>query len=127
MNNASKRYIVEFGLAMIIAYPLVLVISIILLNQYPESSWRVPLALAPVVPPLFGLRAFLRFLGRMDELQRRIQFEAIGFSFGVTLVVAMTAGFLENAGLPRLSWIFVVPLMIALWGIGTALATRRYR
>lgn len=127
MNKAGKTYLIELGLALVVAYPLVLILSITLLNRYPDSLWRVPLALAPVIPSLFGLRAFLRFLRRMDELQRRIQFEAIGFSFGVTLVVAGAAGFLENAGLPRLSWIYVVPLMIWLWGIGLALATRRYR
>jgi hypothetical protein len=73
------------------------------------------------------MRAFLRFLGRMDELERRIQLEAIGFAFGVTLVVVMTAGFLENAGVPRVSGIWIGPLMIALWGVGAALASRRYR
>jgi hypothetical protein len=127
MNKAGKAYIIEFGLAMIVAYPVVLILSVMLLQRYPESIWRVPLALAPVIPPLFGMRAFLRFLGRMDELERRIQLEAIGFAFGVTLVVVMTAGFLENAGVPRVSGIWIGPLMIALWGIGAALASRRYR
>lgn len=127
MNKAGKTYMLQFGAAMVIFYPLALVASIALLQRYPGSEWRVLFALLPVIPPLFGLLAFVRFLGQMDELQRRIQFEGISLSFGVTLFVAMTAGFLENAGLPRLSWIFVVPLMIGLWGIGTALATRRYR
>ena len=36
-------------------------------------------------------------------------------------------GFLENAGLPKLSYVYVLPLMITLWGIGGAIATRRYR
>lgn len=127
MNKAGKTYFVEFGLAMIIAYPLVLILSITLLKHNPDSLWRVPLAVAPVIPSLFGLRAFLRFLSRMDELERRIQLEGIGFSFGATVVVAMTLGFLENVGLPRPSWVLVVPLMITLWGVGVALASRRYR
>ena len=127
MNKATKTYAIEFGLAMVVAYPLMLLLSIALLHRYDATIWRVPLALLPVIPPLFGLRAFLRFLRQMDELQRRIQLEAIGFSFGATLVIAITIGFLENAGVPRPSWVFVTPLMIALWGVGAGLAARRYQ
>jgi hypothetical protein len=36
-------------------------------------------------------------------------------------------GFLENAGFPQLSYVFVFPLMIFLWGVGGIIATRRYQ
>jgi hypothetical protein len=88
---------------------------------------RALIAVAPVVPTIFALFAFVRFLGRMDELQRRIQLEALGFGFGATAILTFAYGFLENAGLPRLSYIWVLPAMVALWGIGGAVAARRYR
>ena len=126
MNKAAKSYALELGLSMF-AYVVVLLVSIWFLNQMPESPWRIALALLPVLPLLFALAAFLRFLGRMDELQQRIQLNAIGFAAGATGLVALTVGFLENAGLPQPSWIWVFPMMIFFWGIGGAIANRRYR
>jgi hypothetical protein len=59
---------------------------------------RALVAVSPAVPTIFALLAFLRFLTRMDELQRRIQLEALGFAFGVTAILTFAYGFLENAG-----------------------------
>jgi hypothetical protein len=92
-----------------------------------EPAFRAPVALLPVIPAIFALVAYLRFLSRMDELGRRIQLEALAFSSGVTGFVTFTYGFLEeNAGFSHLSYIWVFPLMIAMWGIGGAIASRRY-
>ncbi len=111
-----------------IAYVVVLLISITLINSSPGSVWwRIPLALAPVIPAVFGLLAFIRFMSRMDELQRRIQFEALAFGFGCAGILTFSYGFLENVGFPHLSWVLIFPLMIALWGIGAAFTSRKYR
>jgi hypothetical protein len=126
-QSASKLYMREFWAAMA-AYVVVLPVSITLIIASPPSAWwRIPLALAPVIPVLFVLRAFLRFFSRMDELQRRIQLEAFAFSFGATGVVTFSYGCLVYVGFPNLSWVYIFPLMIALWGIGAAVATRRYQ
>jgi len=63
----------------------------------------------------------------MDELQRRIHLEALGFAFGATAILTFAYGFLENAGLPRLSYIWILPAMVVLWGVGAAVASWRYR
>lgn len=126
MNSAARSYVKEFGGAML-AYVIVLPISIALIQAHPHAAWRVPLALAPVVPAAFALWAVIRFAARLDELQRRIQFEAVVFSSGVTALLTFSYGFLENVGLPQLSVLWVLPLMVALWGIGLALASCRYR
>lgn len=126
-QSASKLYTREFLTAMA-AYVVVLPISIALIIASPPSAWwRIPLALAPVIPILFALRAFMRFFRRMDELQRRIQLEALAFSFAVIGVVTFSYGCLVYVGFPSISWVYILPLMIALWGIGQALATRRYQ
>lgn len=117
---------IEFGSAML-AYAIVLVIAILALNANPHAWWRALVALAPVVPVVFALLAFLRFLARMDELQQRIQLQALGFSFGTTAILTFSYGFLELAGFPLISWIWILPLMIVLWGLGSALAAWRYR
>ena len=45
----------------------------------------------------------------------------------IEFLIPFAYGFLENAGFPQLSYIWVFPVMIALWGIGGAIALRRYR
>ena len=110
------------------AYVVVLPICILLIIASPHSAWwRIPLALVPVIPILFAMRAFMRFFSYMDELQRRIQLEAFAFSFGVTGIVTFSYGLLTYVGFPAISWVWIFPLMVALWGIGQGVATRRYR
>ena len=109
------------------AYVIVVIVSITLINISPSTAWwRVPLALLPVIPAIFGIIAYMRFVGRIDELQRRIQFEGLAFGFGVAGILTFSYGFLENVGFPHINLLWVFPFMIALWGIGTGIAARRY-
>ncbi len=124
-NCSARSYLREFGAAMV-SYCVVLVLSVTWLNAAPPTSWRVLIALAPVVPGLLIVLTVVRQLGRLDELQRRIQLEAMGFAFGGTAVLTFSYGFLENAGFPTLSWHFVWPVMAVLWLVGLVLASRRY-
>ncbi len=80
-----------------------------------------------MIPIGFALRAYLIFLNGADELQRRIQLNGVAFAAGATGMVTLTYGFLENAGFPTLSWIWIFPMIIAFWGIGSAVAERRYK
>lgn len=122
---ASQAYARTFFTSMF-GYVVLLPLSIVV-AQGREPVFQALIVLVPMVPLLFALRAYLRFLGRMDELARRIQLEAIGFAFGAAGMLTLSYGFLEGVGFPRLSYIWVFPLMIALWGGGTAIASRRYR
>ena len=125
---ASRAYTREFLTAMF-GYVVLLPLSIAVGSGLdPVLRALVALvALVPMIPLGFALRAYLRFLGRMDELARRIQLDALGFAFGAAGMLTLSYGFLEGAGFPRLSYVWVFPLMIALWGIGAAVANRRYR
>ncbi len=126
MKPTMRRYLFEFGGAMS-AYVLVLLVTTWLLSQYPEAPWRYPVAVLPVLPVLFVLWTVLRAVGRLDELQQRVQFEGLVFACVGTAVLTFAYGFLEGVGLPHLNWTLVLPLMFALWGVGVALAGRRYR
>jgi hypothetical protein len=125
-NKAARSYVTAFGASMAV-YVVFLLVSIWLLKAPVAAPWRYPVAVLPVVPVAFALVAFLRFLNRMDELQRQIQLTAVGFSLGTVVMLTFTYGFLENAGLPRLSWIWIAPMAIATWGVSLAIASRRYR
>ena len=126
-QSVSKTFVFEF-LGAMIAYAVVVLISVSLLNHGPsEAWWRIPLALTPIIPIFFALRAFLRYFHRIDELQQRIQLEALAVSFGVTCIVTFGYGLLEDAGFPALNWTWVPTFMMVSWGIGSAIAAlRRY-
>ena len=122
---AGRAYAREFAIAMA-AYVGAVIVTVTLTPNV-DPALRAPFVLIPLIPSAFALRAYLRFLGRMDELGRRIQLEALAIGFGAAGMLTFGYGFLENAGFPRLSYIYVFPLMITLWGIGAAIATRRYQ
>jgi O-antigen/teichoic acid export membrane protein len=124
-RQARRLYVKELGLAMV-AYSLVLVATIMLVDAYPQAPWRWAAVLAPLVPVAFVVRAVVRSFGRMDELQRRIQIEALAFAFAGGSFLTLTVGFLQIVGLPSLSWLLVWPIFAVLWAIGGAWAQRRY-
>jgi ABC-type cobalamin transport system permease subunit len=124
-RSAARAYTRELGLAMA-AYVIVVLVSIKLVGGLDQPI-KTLVAIAPLVPAALALFAYLRFLSRMDELGRRIQLEALAFGFGAAGMLTFAYGFLENAGFRQLSYIWVFPLMIFLWGVGGAIASYRYR
>jgi hypothetical protein len=126
MTSAGKSYMVEFGSAML-AYVILLPVSITVIQRIPDSPWRFAVALVPIIPLFFALGAMLRFFGKLDELARRIQFDAFAVSAGVTGLAAFAYGMLENVGAPPLSMVWVLPFIIAVWGVTAAVSSRRYR
>ena len=98
-----------------------------------ESSvptWiRVVAALAPT--PLAGaaLLAIIRSARELDELEKRIQLEALAFAFVLSVLLLMTLGLLELAiQLNRDDWSYrhVWAMLPALYFAGLAIARRRY-
>jgi hypothetical protein len=88
---------------------------------------RYLIALLPVAAIGYGMLAYMRFLRGIDELQQRIQLSGLAFAVGGTGLITAAWGFLELAGLPHLPMVWVFPILVWLWGLGTALAARRYQ
>lgn len=123
----TRRYLIEFGAGMA-AYAAALVVSLhVLKTNPPPDPLRAALSLLPMVPALAVCRAILRGLRRLDEMQRKIQFEAIALAFLATAVATFSYGFLENVGFPRLSMFAVWPLMATFWVIGVTIGNLRHR
>lgn len=125
-QKAEREYTVRFLSAMAV-YAVTVIASSWLIQRIDQQNLiRYPIALFPLIPSFFALAAFLRYLRQMDELQRRIQFEAFGFSFGLTGMITFTSSLLERVGVPAIDIVWVFPMLIVFWGIGVAIATRRY-
>lgn len=122
-----SRYLLEL-LAALVAYAITLMASLRFLPDIDrESGLRIAVSVAPMVPALAACWVIMRHLRRLDELQRTIQLEALGLAFAGTAIVTFSYGFLENAGLPKLTMFSVWPLMAALWVAGVLLGRWRYR
>ena len=123
---AARRYTLGILTATIL-YAITLFISITLLKHNPLAPQRYLIAILPVLPALWIPAVVLRFFRELDELQRRIQLEGLAFGFTATAVLTLAYGFLQNAGLPQINWVWVWPVMGVCWSIGLAIAHWRYR
>lgn len=113
------------------AYVLVLAGSIWLLKRVDPPLLRAAIALAPVLPIGFAVRAMVRYMRGLDEMQQRIELEAVGVATVLVSMLYMTGGLLQSARLMHVAgdvaMIWVFPLMCAVYGIAKAFVARRYR
>jgi len=125
MDANTKRYLKEF-LSSMAGYTVLVPVSIRLLKGHEHTPLGYAIAFLPIIPSALAVWAFMRMFRGLDELQRRIQLEAVAFSFLATCLITLTWAFQQNAGLPRFDVSWVAPLLILLWGLGLGIAKRRY-
>ena len=126
MDANEKRYLKELGTSMA-AYTAMVAVAIWLVKGHEHSPLRYLFAALPVIPSAFAMWAALRFFRSLDELQRRIQFEAIAFSFLGTCLISLNWGVLQRVGMPPAGVLWITLLILALYCIGLLIACRRYR
>ncbi len=123
----GRRYFFELGGAMALYAGLLFASNAIDDAVHPQGAARTILAISPMIGAVIAAWAIMRQLWRMDELQRRIQLDAIAIAFMATALVTFTWGFAEAAGLPRLTAFLVWPIMAVFWIVGGFIARARYR
>jgi len=101
------------------------------LEANPDFSRNARLALAFVPMPVFAafLVQFVRVLRAADELERRIQLEALGVAFPLGMLLLTTLALVQRAvELPFEDWSFnhIWPQFILFYVVGLFLARRRY-
>ena len=121
-----RRNLLDVLLPMAV-YAAVLLPSCHFLKTHPDSRWRVPVAVAPVLPIAFIVVASIRRVREMDELAQRKYLEAGAFAYPAMIVLSITYGFLQNVGMPAVNWMYVGVWMFVLFGLGQMLAWLRYR
>jgi hypothetical protein len=88
------------------------------------------ISLAAVAGFIWLVAAELRLIRRLDELQRRIQLEALAFAFPVSVGLLLLLGLFQRfMTLPvdDLSYRHVWPLMVLAYFVGLAVARGRYQ
>ena len=127
---AGRRYIRALWPALI-GYSLALFLSLWLLRRGIDPlPLRALVAVLPVLPLALMMRAALRYLREIDELQRRIETEAIGIASLLVSLLFFAGGLLQKAQVfdvdAGVAMIWVFPLLCAIYGIAKMILTRRY-
>lgn len=127
---AGRRYLRALWPALVV-YSLALFASLFLLKRGIESvPLRGLVAVLPVLPIGFMMLAALRYLREIDELQRRIETEAIGAASLLVALLYFAGGLLQKAKVidldSAMAMIWVFPLLCATYGIAKMVITRRY-
>jgi uncharacterized membrane protein (DUF373 family) len=132
MRANYRRYLRSFIPAML-GYVMVLFASVFVLKAFPNlpTFARISLSLAPVLPIVFVCRAVVVFVRDSDELERKIDLEAIALSCLITGLLFMSLGFLASSKLFELDGammgIMVLPCLFGFFGLTKCITQRRYR
>ena len=86
-----------------------------------------PLVLLPILPAALATWAFLAMVRQADELERRINYQALSFAFVVTFAATLAYALLEDLGLPRVSSFWWWLVLAISWGVGLTIYSRKYR
>jgi hypothetical protein len=125
-----RRYTRELAFGMG-GYVMALMLSVWLLREVEGFGLRAAIALLPVPPVALALRAMVRYVRDADELQRRIELEAVSVATAFVSLLYLAGGLLQSARVIHLraadAMIFVFPLVCFSYGVCKALVARRYR
>ncbi len=105
MHPALQQAMFKFG-GWLAGYTLATFFTVTLFNNHlVPDLLRIPAALIPMLPAIFALLSWVEGFRVMDELQQKIQTEAIAFGFGLTAVLTFSYGWLQLlAEFPSISW-----------------------
>lgn len=124
-----RRYLREF-LPPMLGYVLALFASLWLLKRVDEPWLRAVVALLPLPPIVFAMRAIVRYIRDTDELQRRIELEAVSIATALVSLLYLGAGFLQSAKVIDIpasaAMIWVFPLVCLSYGVIKTVVSRRY-
>ena len=121
----KSRAVLELVLA-ITFYVVILIISLKALTHIENQSLKVLVSLLPVLPVILVIWVISRQFIRFDELQRKIQLQALAISFLGTAFLTFSYGFLENIGFPKLTMFIVWPMMGTFWSMSTIIGSWYY-
>jgi hypothetical protein len=123
-----KAHIKKYYLRMTVGF-IGYALGLVALNRFytehlPHKYW---LVLLPMLPMIYMVTAFIRFISDTDEMWRKIFTEALAFSAIATGFTCFSYLFLRDMGAPefRAEWAFYI--MWAYYGIGLIFSWRRYK
>ncbi len=92
----------------------------------PPGAATVLVALVPSIFAVVAILAYIRFIRRAEELQRKIQVEAFALGFGAGFVASFGFEMLDKAGLVEAPVSAAFMVMVLFYIFGLWLGARRY-
>ncbi|GGD52915.1 hypothetical protein GCM10011514_16320 [Emticicia aquatilis] len=127
MKNQVNLSSVVWALVFAIIFP----ISVFILSKYSISA---PLALLiiGINALLFGIYTLklIRSISILDEVQIRIQLEAVSIAFVLSLLLIMTLGLVETTkvfAFDGLSFLYIFPIFFLFYIIGLIFSNSKYK
>jgi hypothetical protein len=117
-----RRMLLGGSLAMLTAFAYTF-----LLDRGLSRTQLILAALVPIAGIAVCIISLATAIASLDELQRRIQTEAIAIGFAGTAIFCLGYALLGLAGVPSLNWGWVVLVMVVMWLVGKILTMWRYR
>lgn len=74
-----------------------------------------------------AITSIMQDLKASDELQKKVQSNAVMFSAITTVVITFGYGILEGIGLPKFPTVLIPLMMFFLWGISLVYFWRKYQ
>jgi hypothetical protein len=121
----ARAKLVRPLLVPLILYIGFLAVSMNWLDANPDSSWRYAVALTPMLPGIWIAIGTLRAIQKLDELERLVLLEGVAVSFMGTLILVLSLGFLQLAGFPPISGVYIGFFMVTLWLVAKLVIHRR--
>jgi len=103
-----------------------LVISFNWVEAHPNSPWRYPMALLPMIPGVWIAVGVVRAIQKLDEMERLILLEGMAVSFMGTIILTLSLGLLQTVGFMSVNAIYIGFFMLVLWLIAKLTLHRRY-
>ncbi|MBT3188934.1 MAG: hypothetical protein HN736_18335 [Anaerolineae bacterium] len=97
------------------------------LEENQGSSWRITVALLPMLPGIFIALGIGKAIQQLDEMERIILQKGMAISFAATLLLLITMGLLKTAGIEQLGSTYIVLFMIIVWLLAKLWGHWRYQ
>jgi hypothetical protein len=129
MDNSDKnafRKVVFFAALWILSYTICL---LTIKKASPDTTFGIILSFIPVVTFGFFIYSIIKGVASMDEVQIRMQMEAVVIAFSLVLLTLMTLGLLDLViTLKKEDWGYrhLFPYFVIFYFIGLIISKRKY-
>jgi hypothetical protein len=114
-KQSSKQYFREFLPAIIIYVLLILATKYILKGDIGATNWAYVIAVMPMIPIYYVMRAIVRFVRRSDELQKKLHSEASVITLLIVTFFGFAIGLVQYAGGPDIDLFMAATIICPLY------------
>ena len=126
IKKSSGRKILFYGILWAVVY----IVCLLIVKKFePSKTLGFILSFIPAIAFVLFIYNFIKGVGSMDEVERRIQLEAAVWGFTLGLLLLMTLGLLDLVvSLNKEDWGYrhLVPYFIVFYFFGIFISKRKY-